>query len=90
MSGEQAPSVLSTRKRNRHDRPLLCGVDATAGGRAVVSIAGALAARLLLVGSRGRGRFTRALLGSVSTAVAARATSPVCVVPSDEDWSAHP
>jgi len=155
VGGEQAPAVLSTRKRNRHDRPLLCGVDATAGGRAVVSIAGALAARLhaplilvhvdsdgeprsartgeralrlldtsymrslrgvevrtrweygdpttrlldmveqenarlLLVGSRGRGRFTRALLGSVSTAVAARATSPVCVVPSDEDWSAHP
>lgn len=46
MSGEQAPAVLSTRKRNRHDRPLLCGVDAAAGGRAVVSIAGALAARL--------------------------------------------
>jgi K+-sensing histidine kinase KdpD len=38
--------IVLTRKRNRHDRPLLCGVDATAGDRAVVSIAGALAARL--------------------------------------------
>jgi hypothetical protein len=78
VSGEQAPAVLSTRKRNRHDRPLQCGVDATAGGRAVVSIAGALAARLhaplILVHGRA------ALLGSASATLAATGRRPVLVL----------
>ena len=38
-------------------------------------------ARLLVVGKRGLGGFTRALVGSTSIAVAGRATSPVVLVP---------
>lgn len=42
-------------------------------------------AQLLVVGSRDRGRLARAVLGSVSAAVAARARCPVCVVPPAAD-----
>lgn len=39
--------------------------------------------QLIVLGNRGRGGFTRLLLGSVSTAVAESSTAPVIVVPSD-------
>ncbi|HEV2769229.1 MAG TPA: universal stress protein [Solirubrobacteraceae bacterium] len=43
-------------------------------------------AGLLVVGARGRGPLTRAVLGSVSVEVTARARCPVCIVPpTDED-----
>ena len=39
--------------------------------------------RLIVVGSRGRGKLGRALLGSVSATLAADAPVPVLVVPPD-------
>jgi len=46
----------------------------------VLAAADELTAEVIVVGSRGRGVLTAALLGSVSTAVAGRANSPVLVV----------
>ena len=46
-------------------------------------------ASLLVLGRRGRGTFGRLLLGSVSTAAAARSTVPAVVVPEGWDRQAH-
>jgi nucleotide-binding universal stress UspA family protein len=46
-------------------------------------------ALLLVLGRRGRGTFGRLLLGSVSTAAAARSTVPTVVVPEGWDRQAH-
>jgi nucleotide-binding universal stress UspA family protein len=46
-------------------------------------------AELVVVGRRGRGTFSQLLLGSVSTAVAARSLVPAVVVPSGWDRAAH-
>jgi nucleotide-binding universal stress UspA family protein len=53
------------------------------GNAAHVLIAAAERARILVVGSRGRGGFAGLLLGSVSTACAAHSQCPVLVVHGD-------
>jgi nucleotide-binding universal stress UspA family protein len=49
----------------------------------LVDAAAAKGADLLVVGTRGRGALTAAVLGSVSSDVASKAPCPVVVVPSD-------
>ncbi len=56
-----------------------------APGRELIETARAVKADLLIVGSRGRGRLTSALLGSVSCQVAATAPTPVMIVPPSVD-----
>lgn len=51
----------------------------------VVDAARAEGASRIVVGSHGRGRLGRAIVGSVSEAVAARASCPVSIVRSDDD-----
>lgn len=51
----------------------------------VVDAARAEGASRIVVGSHGRGRLGRAIVGSVSEAVAARAACPVSIVRSDDD-----
>ena len=53
------------------------------GGPAEVLLAASEHAGLLVVGSRGRGGFSRLLLGSTSTQCATHATVPTVVVPGD-------
>lgn len=48
---------------------------------AVLTAASVGAHDLIVLGNRGRGRIAGAVLGSVSTAVASRATVPVLIVP---------
>ena len=64
---EQYPAVSVTR-RIVCDRPARWLLDEAAH------------AQLVVLGSRGRGGFSRMLLGSVSTAVAEASTTPVIVV----------
>jgi nucleotide-binding universal stress UspA family protein len=49
-------------------------------GPVIVRLADELSADAVVIGSRGRGAFKRALLGSVSTHVANNATCPVVVI----------
>lgn len=49
--------------------------------RTLIETAGARGADLLVVGTRGRGALTAAVLGSVSSEVAGKAPCPVVVVP---------
>lgn len=60
--------------------------------RMLVSLAGDPASELVVVGSRGRGRFKSALLGSVSRRLAAEAACPVAVLPREAngDWTPPP
>jgi nucleotide-binding universal stress UspA family protein len=58
------------------------------GEPAEVLLDAARGAALLVVGSRGHGRFARALLGSVSLRCVQHATCPVVVVRADDDQAA--
>jgi nucleotide-binding universal stress UspA family protein len=55
------------------------------GGPAEVLLDAAESAALLVIGSRGRGGFTRLLLGSTSTQCATHAAAPTVVVPGDAE-----
>jgi nucleotide-binding universal stress UspA family protein len=54
--------------------------EVTSGHPAEILVRRSTQANLIVVGSHGRGSFTRALLGSVSTAVAMHSSCPVVVV----------
>jgi len=62
-------------------------IDATVGhgGPAEVLLEASESAALLVIGSRGRGGFTRLLLGSTSTQCATHASTPTVVVPGDAE-----
>ncbi|MCU7826421.1 universal stress protein [Kitasatospora sp. DSM 101779] len=62
------------------DRPVWIGARVVEGGAAPVLLDAARGADLLVVGSRGRGGFTGALLGSVSQHCVQHAPCPVVVV----------
>jgi nucleotide-binding universal stress UspA family protein len=47
-------------------------------------------ASLVVMGSRGRGPFRSLLLGSVTAAVAGRASCPVVVIPPNDDSDGEP
>ena len=55
----------------------------------IVGLAGRLSAGLIVIGSRGRGRLRRALLGSVSDSVVRHAHCPVIVVRPEKERSAE-
>ncbi len=55
------------------------------GGAASLLLDAARHSALLVVGSRGRGGFTRLLLGSTSTQCATHSTAPVAVIPATAD-----
>jgi nucleotide-binding universal stress UspA family protein len=55
----------------------------------IVGLAGRLSAGLIVIGSRGRGRLRRALLGSVSDSVVRHAHCPVLVVRPEKERSAE-
>lgn len=67
------------RVRQDHSAVTVSG-SAVAGSAAVVLVDASERAALVVVGARGRGRFTGSLLGSVSQKVAAHAHGPVVVV----------
>ncbi len=58
------------------------------GGPAQVLLEASESAALLVIGSRGRGGFTRLLLGSTSTQCATHASVPTIVVPGDAEPTA--
>lgn len=72
---------MAERIRNEVDLPIETSLGH--GGAAEVLLAAAEHARLLVIGSRGRGGFARLLLGSTSTQCATHATTPTVVVPSE-------
>jgi len=68
--------------------PVSCA--AVPGGAAEVLLPGAICGALLVVGSRGHGELTAALLGSVGNQVATHATGPVAVVRGRTDTATGP
>jgi nucleotide-binding universal stress UspA family protein len=72
---------IAARLRERVDVPVTASVGH--GGPAEVLLDAAESAALLVIGSRGRGGFTRLLLGSTSTQCATHAAAPTVVVPGD-------
>ncbi|WP_129305306.1 universal stress protein [Streptomyces sp. L2] len=81
-----------TRRKMNEELTEVVGADAAAslltrvvhGNPADVLLRAAEGAEILVVGSRGRGGFTRALLGSVSQHVSQHASCPVVIVRSHE------
>jgi nucleotide-binding universal stress UspA family protein len=88
---EEVQSILldaqSTTKTVREDLTVVG--EELVGSPANTLIEASRHARVVVVGRRGRGTFGQLLLGSVSTAVAARALVPAVVVPSGWDRAAH-
>ncbi len=76
-------SGVADRFRNDLDVPIETSLGH--GGAAEVLLAAAEHARLLVVGSRGRGGFARLLLGSTSTQCATHASTPTVVVPGETE-----
>jgi nucleotide-binding universal stress UspA family protein len=74
---------LAAGLHERLDLPVTASVGH--GGPAEVLLDASESAALLVIGSRGRGGFTRLLLGSTSTQCATHATVPTVVVPGDAE-----
>ncbi|MEU6665920.1 universal stress protein [Streptomyces sp. NPDC046727] len=99
LYGWSAPAVDmdvdedETRQRMRKELTDVLGADAAGsvrthvvhGNPADVLLRAAEGAEAVVVGSRGRGGFARALLGSVSQHVSHHASCPVVIVRSEED-----
>src|ERR687888_334827 len=83
-------------KESEMNGSIVCGVDESADSQAALGVAARLAERLdarladladeedaelIVVGSRGRGRFKAAFLGSVSNSLVGVARCPVLIVP---------
>ncbi|MFN3258821.1 MAG: universal stress protein [Ilumatobacter sp.] len=80
ISTELAATSISTTDDSDEAGPRIETVVAR-GGAAAVLLDAASSASLLVVGSRGRGGFTRLLIGSTSTQVATHALNPTAVIP---------
>lgn len=65
------------------ERPERMNVAAIEGNASSVLLEASKAADMLVVGTRGRGGFTRLLLGSVSNAIVHHAVCPVVVIPAE-------
>jgi nucleotide-binding universal stress UspA family protein len=80
--GEFAATVLNSAVRETvdPDGPVKVSVTAREGNAAQVLLADSDGADLLVVGSRGHGGFTEALLGSVSQACVHHARCPVVII----------
>jgi nucleotide-binding universal stress UspA family protein len=80
---EVAASLASTREllRQPPNEGLEVDTDVVVGHAATVLASASRDAALLVLGRRGRGVFTRLLLGSVSASAACRSTVPAVVVP---------
>ena len=83
VDGEVSASLASTREllRQPPNESLEVDTEVVVGHAATVLASASRDAALLVLGRRGRGVFTRLLLGSVSASAACRSTVPAVVVP---------
>lgn len=72
------------RAAQRHPGLAVEAVSVTGGSAAAALVEESRTAQLVVVGTRGRGALTRAVLGSTSHAVLHHAESPVCLVRAEE------
>lgn len=88
---EVAASLASTREllRQPPNEGLEVDTEVLVGHAATVLVSASRHAALLVLGRRGRGVFTRLLLGSVSASAACRSTVPAVVVPGAWDPQEH-
>ncbi len=89
---EEVQSILhsaQTTAKTLNEQVTIIAEELTGSSPASTLINASRHAECVVVGRRGRGTFTQLLLGSVSTAVAARSLVPAVVVPPGWDRAAH-